>query len=253
MLDTNHQNSSCAFAEQIVSYLYSEADRQSKAKFELHLTTCADCSDELAGFGFVRSSVQEWRNEEFLQLAIPAMEIPFEKFSEIVISPTEKRSWLADLRQLFTLSPAWTTAATAFAALAICVGLTLVAVNFSGTADVAGNNKITPEKSVVSPSIENKNGQKLENISDETAKNAPQAAPKNLIVKVSNKAQKVPKIETVARNSSISASVRKTKNINNINKTTVAKNRQVLKLADFDEVEDNSLRLSDLMAEVENK
>ncbi|MGI8641162.1 MAG: anti-sigma factor family protein [Pyrinomonadaceae bacterium] len=270
MLDTNYQNSSCAFAEQIVSYLYGEVDKQDKAKFELHLTNCGDCADELAGFGFVRSSIQEWRQEEFLQLAIPAMEIPFEKSPEISISSTEKRSWLADLRQLLTLSPTWATAATAFAALAVCVGLTLVAVNFSGTTDVADNND-KPIKSVSYPTIEKKTEQNIEDVSAETAKqnspdktskpseqtskseNAPRTEPKNLIVKVSNKAQKVSRIETIAQNSSISAPVRKVKDTNNINKTTVAKNQQVPKLADFDEVEDNSLRLSDLMAEVENK
>ncbi len=74
-----------------------------------------------------------------------------------------------------------------------------------------------------------------------------------MLLKVSNNIKRTPKIEVAAQTSNNSASVRKVKDINNINKAAVAKNLQVPKLADFDEVEDNSLRLSDLMAEVENK
>lgn len=268
MLDTNHKNSSCAFAEQLVSYLYNEANAREKSVFESHLTNCENCADELSAFGFVRSSVQQWRTEEFSPLQTPAMEIPFEKSREIRASSTEKHSWFANLRQLFTLSPAW---ATAFAVLFICIGLTFIIINFSGSNDVAESKQIAPEKSIVSPAIENKAEQNVEEVADEIAKEnlsdkitepfeekpeietVPRVAPKNSIEKVSNNTKLKPKNETIAQNSSNSAPVRKVKDINNINKATVAKNQQVPKLADFDEVEDNSLRLSDLMAEVEDK
>ncbi|CAN5357872.1 hypothetical protein BH20ACI1_BH20ACI1_14790 [soil metagenome] len=270
MLDTNHQNSSCAFAEQLVSYLYNEANAQEKSVFESHLTNCENCADELSAFGFVRSSVQQWRTEEFLPMKTPAMEIPFEKSPETVINSTEKRSRLADLRQLFALSPTWATASAAFVLLTVCVGLTFVAINFYGSNDVAERKQIAPEKSIISPAIENKAEQNVE-VSDEIAKetssdkiaepfeenpkveNLPRVAPKNSTVKISNNTKRTPKIEITAQNSNNSAPVRKLKDLNNINKAVVAKNQQLPKLADFDEVEDNSLRLSDLMAEVEDK
>lgn len=268
MLDTNHQNSSCAFAEQLVSYLYNEANAQEKSVFESHLTNCENCTDELSAFGFVRSSVRQWRTEEFSPMQTPAMEIPFEKSPETVINSTEKHSWFANLRQLFTLSPAW---ATGFAVLFVCIGLTFIIINFSGLNDVAESKHIAPEKSIVSPAIENKTEQNVEEVSNEIAKESssdkiaetleekpeietvPRIAPKNSIEKVSNNTKRTPKNEIIAQNSNNSAPVRKVKDINNINKATVAKNQQVPKLADFDEVEDNSLRLADLMAEVENK
>ena len=65
MLNNNH-NPSCAFAEQIVSYLYNETNAKEKAAFDAHLNNCSTCADELAGFGFVRSSIVEWKNAEFL-------------------------------------------------------------------------------------------------------------------------------------------------------------------------------------------
>ncbi len=272
MLNTNHHNSSCTFAEQMVSYLYNEANVQEKAKFEAHLKNCSGCADELASFGFVRSSVQEWRKEEFSQLETPVMKFPLHQSPETVVTATSKRSRFAELRQLFTLSPTWATAATAFAVLAVCVGLALVGLNFFNKTDVAENKDNLPEKSVSYPAIEKRIEQPQEiNISEETAKqnspdkisrpfeekseieNTPRVAPKNSIVKALNKTKRAPKNETVAQNTDNLRAVRQVKDIDNINKTAVAKNRQVPKLTEFDEVEDNSLRLSDLMAEVENK
>lgn len=271
MLDTNHQNSSCNFAEQIVSYLYGEVNQQEKAGFEAHLTNCETCADELSAFGYVRSSVQKWRTEEFLPMQTPAMAIPFEKSPQISVNSAEKSSWLDDLRQLFALSPAWAATSAAVVLMAVCVGLTFIVINFSGSTDVAEIKKNTPEKAIISPAIENKIKQNVEEVSNEIAKesssdkiaepleekpeieNLPLVAPKNSTVKVSNNTKRTPKIEVAAQTSNNSASVRKVKDINNINKAAVAKNLQVPKLADFDEVEDNSLRLSDLMAEVENK
>ncbi len=271
MLDTNYKNSSCAFAEQLVSYLYNEANAQEKSVFKSHLANCENCADELSAFGFVRSSVQQWRTEEFSPMQTPAMEIPFEKSPEIIINSTEKHPRLAGLRQFFAISPAWATTSAAFVLLTICVGLTFVAINFYGSNDIAKSKQIASEKSIVSPVIENKAEQNVEEVSDEIAKesssdkiaepleekpeieNLPRTAPKNSIVKVSNNTKRIPKNETIAQNYNNSAPVRKVKDINNINKATVAKNQQVPKLADFDEVEDNSLRLSELMAEVDDK
>ena len=269
MLDTNHyKNSSCAFAEQIVAYLYDEATAQEKTDFQAHLTDCENCADELSAFGFVRSSVQKWRTEEFLPMQTPAIEIPFEKSAEISVISAEKFSRLAGLRQLFTLSPAWAKASTAFALLVVCIGLTFVIINFSVSNDLAESRKSTSEKSIISPAIENETEQNTEDVSDEIAKQdslgeiiepfedkpkvekLPQTQLKSSIKNVSTDTKRTRKIEAAAENST---PVRKVKKLNNINDLTVAKNQQIPKLADFDEFEDNSLRLSDLMAEVEDK
>ena len=266
MLDTNHKNSPCAFAEQLVSYLYDEVNAQEKSVFESHLTHCENCAEELSAFSFVRSSVQQWRTEEFSPMQTPAIEIPFKKPSEISIISTEKRSWFADLRQLFTAQ----TAVTAVAVLAVCIGLTLFAYNFSGKTEIAEKNENKPTESVVSPLIEqptkvdseevaSKNSANNQNHAPEVinptpkSENLPRFRRKSSIERVSNNTKQTAKNELVAQNSNNSAPVKKVKGSNKISKATVAKSRQVPKLTDFDEVEDNSLRLSDLMAEVENK
>lgn len=247
MLNNGHHNPSCAFAEQIVSYLYGETNGKEKVAFDVHLNSCSNCTDELAGFGFVRSSIVEWKNEEFLNLETPSIKIPY----PIAVS-TQKQSWLAELRKLFTFSPTW---ATALATVIICIGLIFTAVKFSSNNEVAESvNK--PIESIVSPNVEPKDVQPIEKISDNIASKslennqskpseiAPRIVPKNRIIKASNKPTKV------LPNSKTPTSIRKIKE----DKTMLAvKKREVPKLNNLEEEEDNSLRLADLFAEVERK
>ena len=252
MLNNNH-NPSCAFAEQIVSYLYGETVGKEKAAFDAHLNNCSSCADELAGFGFVRASIVEWKTEEFLNLETPSINIPYP-----MAVATEKQSWLGELRKLFALSPMW---ATAFAVLIVCVGLFLLAVSFSNNNDVAGKVE-KPTNAVVPPIVEEKPTPRIEEtaqqiqtdelpkpsiIENASEKNAPQIAPKNQIVKVSNN---VRKNKGVTQNANNAANVRKLKD----DKTTLAARKQVVpKLNSLEEEEDNSVRLADLFAEVESK
>ena len=107
MLNNNHN--SCQFAEQTVSYLYGEAAASEKAEYELHLKTCPTCADELAGFGFIRSSVLDWRNEDFAKLQTPAFDIPATKSKNVfspASNPSESRSWFGGLGKIFNFNPA---------------------------------------------------------------------------------------------------------------------------------------------------
>lgn len=253
MLNNNH-NPSCAFAEQIVSYLYGETIGKEKAAFDAHLKNCSSCADELAGFGFVRASIVEWKTEEFLNLETPSINIPYP-----IAVATEKQSWLGELRKLFALSPTW---ATAFAVLVVCVGLVLLVVNFSNNNDVARKVE-KPTNEVVSPIVEEKPTPRMEEtaqqdsskvllkpsiVENASEKNAPQIAPKNQIVKVSNN---VRKNKGVAQNANdLVANVRKLKDDKN---TLTARKQVVPKLNGLEEEEDNSVRLADLFAEVESK
>jgi hypothetical protein len=72
--------------------------------FETHLNSCAACADEFAGFNMARTSIIEWRNEEFLSLQTPLIEIPYEKPRELYNAETDSkvsRDWLAELRRVF--------------------------------------------------------------------------------------------------------------------------------------------------------
>lgn len=253
MLNNNHHNSSCAFAEQIVSYLYNETNAKEKAAFDVHLNSCSNCAEELAGFDFVRSPIVEWKNAEFDNLETPAINIPY----PTTIS-TEKQSWLGDLRRFFTLSPTW---ATAFATVIVCVGVAFLVFNFSNTTEVAEKEN-KPINTVVSPIVEKSVELQTEETEKETVKQekpqpsivendspkiAQQIAPKDQIVKVSNNAKKD---KNIVQNTNVAANVRKIKD----DKTTAGVKKQTVpKLNSLEEEEDNSLRLADLFAEVESK
>jgi len=244
MFDNNNHNSSCAFAEQIVSYLYGETNVKEKAAFDVHLNSCSTCAEELAGFGFVRSSIVEWKKAEFFNLETPSIEIPY----PIAVS-TKKQSWLVELRQLFTISRAWSVALAAFV---VCVGLTFLVFNFSNNNEVAKDNN-KPIESVVPTIPEKKVEQPSEMIPDETANQkqpnspdteiAPRVVPKNRILKASNN---LTKKNNVKQNSNNGTNVRQIKD----DKNTLAEQKQsVPKLNSLEEEEDNSLRLADLFAE----
>ncbi len=86
MLNNNNKNdSSCEFSEQIVSFLYKEADAPDKAVLNAHVKTCMSCAEELSGFAAVRSSVLQWREAEFDLLPNPFIDIPFEKSQNLPV------------------------------------------------------------------------------------------------------------------------------------------------------------------------
>ncbi len=269
MLDNNnHNNSTCAFAEQTVSYLYAETDAQEKTVFEAHLKSCSTCVEELANFSAVRSSVIEWRNEEFLSLEMPSIKIPFEKTREFYKSETDSkatRSWLEELRRLFTLSPTLTASAS-FAIVAICLGIIFFANKSSNKIEVADINSKNTEQIISSPKITNENFSNTastdglekgigETLSGEQSKPLIGDAKNNnrKIVSDSRVAQK----NSIAKVSDISRSPAKSLNreANSLKikpasienkKPAFAQTGKVPRLNNVEEEEDKSLRLAEL-------
>lgn len=269
MLSNNRHNSnSCAFGEQIVSYLYNEAGALDKNEFETHLSDCAACADELSGFGFVRSSISEWRKEEIFALELPALEIPSMKTTKVVETSTiaaESGSWLADLRGLFSLSPKLAFGSAAFAFAIVCVGLSLVILNYSGNETIAENGNQNSGKILASNktdkgieanplkpqdeknSIEKDSPQKFVALDNQSDEKLP-TVKKDSAVKVTNSAPKnklaAPKLNNIEASAN---------NLYKKNKTDNTRKQEVPKLSDFDEDEDESLRLTDLFAEIDTK
>jgi len=259
MSNNNHKNSSCAFAEQIVSYLYDEFERDEKIKFEAHLADCSFCADEYAGFGFVRSSVLEWRNEDFSKLATPTFDIPAVKNQKSLPGvSTESRSWLGDFRKMFSFNPA--LAMAGLAVLVVCAGITLFALNFSGNNEVAEKGiEKNAVKTPVSPTVEilkkldEKNGgdkevEKSAPPASETVNFSPQKererqiVPVKSVVKVSGNAPK---------NSSNNPAVNLKETSDR--KTPPVRKRQVPNLNDLDDDDDETIRLADLFDELDTK
>jgi len=141
MFDNNQQNSPCAFAEQLVSFLYGETDGRERDIFQAHLKTCAACADDFAAFGSVRASISVWRAAEFSVLSTPKIEIPHaperqskDKSAINIHSSGQTKSWLERLRETFAFSPAL---AAALFFVIVCAGLFALVHNFSGGALIA--------------------------------------------------------------------------------------------------------------------
>lgn len=255
MNNNNHQNSNCSFAPEIVSYIYDEIGVKEKFAFEAHLANCATCPEELADFMEIRFSVTDWKQNEFAPLATPVIEIPFEKEQVREIAAVQS-SWLSNLRAIFTLSPSFATASAAMAALVICAGLVFVVIKYSGNVEVAAVENTNKTKPSVSPTMEvlpNKSAEKIiadnEKTTDKVIVNPPKA--QNNETTVVKFVERKPK--NVAQNSEnrpINTMVNKF-NRPNVRKNSPANNRQLPRLNNFDEDEDDSLRLAELFEDIE--
>ena len=260
--NSNH-NSSCNFSELLVSYLYDEIGEKEKSRFESHVSNCGACADEISAFGGVRSSVQNWRETEFAALPTPVFELPFETEKTKILSTettaAAPRSWLAGWREMFSLSPVWTGAATACAALAICAGLFYVAFSSAQSGgNVAEANKNAAVFSVPAPTVDDK----ITSSNAGTGEQQPDLTPKPEIKK--DKKQIQPKSEPAAEKTIVAAGHADVKPFKTnvtakpANKEKPAPNvKKPSKQSDIEftarEEEYKSLRLTDLFDEVSMK
>lgn len=275
MLDTNkYKDSSCAFAEQMVSSLYDETDAHERIEFKTHLKSCATCAEEFASFSIVRSSVIEWRNEEFLSLEIPQIEIPYEntrEFYKTDIDSKDTHSWFEELRKLFTLSPALTASAS-FAVIAVCIGFIFFAGKSTNIVDVADINSESTGQIMASPKVGNENlsgtastdgsekeivermsGERAKALIDEVVNNNRNAVPdanvlrKNSVVKVADVSRSSAKNYREANSPKIKAASIENK------KSTFAQTGKIPRLNNVEEEEDESLRLAELLEDGDAK
>jgi hypothetical protein len=144
----------CARVEDLMAYLYGEADEAEARSFAAHTEHCASCRKELTEFKQVRAAIGEWRAQA---LGAPASATT--AASSPVVSgpinavPERKRSALAAIREFFTLSPAWMRAGAAAFGLIFCALVALTVAHY-----VMQPKTVTVEKIVtVRPSEEELN------------------------------------------------------------------------------------------------
>lgn len=105
--------SDCGRKEDLVTYLYGEANATGRASFERHLDDCDACRNELTAFGRVRFDLGAW---QLGPLARPEVAL--------------RRSQLDILRELIGTFPVWVRSA-AFAGAA--AAMLLVSLSIAGT------------------------------------------------------------------------------------------------------------------------
>src|SRR4030095_5112531 len=105
----------CERGNDLIAFLYGEANEQEAQDFEKHLGMCRDCRSEMASFGYIRESIGVWKEEGMAGFVSPQ-----------VVAPVRQKSALAALREFFNLSPLWMKGAIGFAGVLFCVMAVLV-------------------------------------------------------------------------------------------------------------------------------
>ncbi len=153
MFDSRKNNSNCSFSEEVISYIYDEFTDSQKSEFESHLVNCTNCTDEIASFGAIRTSIQDWKSSDFDNLALPNINIEFEPNREsvpVVETNTVQVGWLERLNNLF--SPVFLKTATGFAAIVLMLtfGWFLFSSYQNGSENIAEDksNQIDTRKTV---------------------------------------------------------------------------------------------------------
>lgn len=111
---TKVTNNSCAHATDLLAYLYDELSPAGRDRLDSHLGDCDDCINEFAELSEARYSVFEWKNLEFAPLATPKIVLPNRT------SPTE-RHWLDVLKAAFAWNRGWIFAGGAMSVLLVLV------------------------------------------------------------------------------------------------------------------------------------
>jgi hypothetical protein len=131
----------CHRAEDLVTYLYGEANEAESRDFADHLQQCDACRLEFAVFHQVHDSILAWRNEALGSAFSPvAVSVESTVDSAQFVQPERKLPALAALREFFSVSPLWLRAATGFAALLLCV-LAVLTISRSWNRPVQVANK----------------------------------------------------------------------------------------------------------------
>ena len=249
MQNNNHKSDlNCAFGETLVAVLYNEATAAETENFERHLSRCRECSEELAAFGMLRNAVSDWRENEFVPLALPNIVLP-DKTRKIEPFATRSHSLLQSLRAFF--SPAnfgWQLSAAGFAGFVI-LGLLFIGSTdlFKPIKDVADAPRpsvnATPEIAVA---------HKLE-----TEQNAPTVAKNNPSPNALNQPEEKTRIITTRMNNKAP----KRSDIPGVRNDNLPKRRipvpktegkvEDLSILPVAEADDNSPRLTNLLEEIE--
>ncbi len=229
-MDRNINNSACCPGEEIVSYLYDEMPADVRARFEDHLASCTVCTDEFAEISDSRFSVYEWNKIEFAQIPTPVFAIRPQD--------PEQTGWLERLTGLISLTPAWTRFAVAGAIIVVFGSVMLfrseLASDVTLTADIPAviSEVQKPDLSAATPAL---------------------PAAENIPTKIDEAPEA--KAYVPSRNTKSASKSRKSRSTGSNRVETASRRnfvpRSAPRLTNVDIEEETSLRLADLLAEVE--
>ena len=116
-------DSLCTYAgrreEVLVAYLYDEADFETRATFDRHLTACAQCRTELQAFRGVRAEMERWSSPEL----VDHVNVTFGRPAPV---PLPSGGFIAAMRQV----PAWAQVAAAVLFIGVAAGVANLHVTY---------------------------------------------------------------------------------------------------------------------------
>ncbi len=249
---SNNNNHHCDFSETLVSYLYGETGASESDKFKSHLAHCAACAEEFAGFGAMRSSLAEWKQEEFALMSAPVIELPVRDIP-VVLTDEPASSWLDAVRAFFTPKVALTAAG--FAAVLICLGLAFAFMASQNTADknlVADNSR--KEKTETVKAVAPAQQENRVNIAEVDRTAAPK---KNDVKVITETHEKAPKpVREYANYQPRNYQPKNNVAVTNKHQDAPKTDKQDVKTLStdiYEDTEDDSLRLADLFAEADTE
>lgn len=222
-------NEICMQGGDMLAYLYDEMSAGQRDSFELHLADCISCIDGFAELSQSRYSVYEWKKLEFDPLQTPEIPIPFK---EAAVPFFDK------VKAVFSRF-GWSSAIPAFGSLLI-VGF----IGFVWLGGVRDQDNLLAENAPT-PSI-TPPPQTKQPVSDTGIEPMLKVTP--VLPSTTAKKQvdeKIVPVKASNRNPVQRTSPSKTQNASQTTRTGVPT------LADHDEDEDDTLRLSDLFEEID--
>ncbi len=228
-----------------MAYMYNEMPSDARSQFESHFADCSSCIDAFAEVADSRYSVYEWQRIEFVPLETPIIEIPYAPV-------TGRSSWIASLKEAFSLRPQMAFA-SAFGALLVTMVIGyLMLSGGSPTSDLATGPKAvetaSADATATELNIETESGSV--NGSELTIKQEPET--KELEIE-----EQAPQTVPVLQPGSATRSSREARpgprvRVRPVGRiSTVSATQTAPRLNDFDDVVDDSLRLADLFDDIE--
>ena len=235
---SNSNGYECDRGGDILSYMYNEGSTADRQAFELHLVDCTACTDEFAEVSLARYSVFEWQKEEFAHLPTPEFTIPFQARS------TAGAGIFASILDLVAVSR-WPAMAAAVLVLGVGIGLTAIAMLTGDSGQVA----VTPNEIGVTASVQTGTSQvaapvsnPAEQIETAEADTVNPLQPRIRNMKAVNTPRPRPNAEIAAKRSD-----QTNRKIDAASKDRDAAMASAPVLSNFEDTEDSSLRLADLL------
>lgn len=229
---------SCSSPEELIAYLYGEMDGPRRAEVDDHLIDCDRCTAEFADLSFARLDVYEWHRDEFAEMATPHIAIPY--------GETSRYSWTERVRGIFAGYGQWATAAGAFAVLAIFAGVWFV----SGRAvEISDLDKSPPAVVADAPKVNAKAA-----VPDSGSRNDDlPAAALDREAEHSLEYRKTPTAVTIAASKKKSPAPKSGGRKEAAQPVQARRLTKAPRLNDFEDEDDNTLRLGDLLADLDAK